>query len=224
MATLRMSWPNRITLARILLIVPFVIVMLHVNDPDYTPWARYGALLIFLIMAISDALDGYLARRYHDITGLGTFLDPLADKLLITCACLLLAAPQTAIPHVMLPDVVVVIIIGKDLYTILGFLIVYFITGRIKITPAASGKLSTLLQLSMVLAVLIAPEMIRWFGGYRYFVQTLWWAASASAVLTVIQYTRQGSRFMGEFEQQQAQAKAAPADAEAGGRRPGSES
>jgi len=186
-----------------MLIVPFVIVMLHVNDPEYQPWARYGALLIFLIMALSDALDGYLARKFHDITGLGTFLDPLADKLLITCACLLLAAPQTAIEGMKLPDVVVVIIIAKDIYTTLGFLIVYFVTDKIQITPDRSGKLSTLLQLSMVLAILITPDVMRVSPGFNYFVQVLWWAASASAVLTVIQYTRAGSRFIAEHEQQQ---------------------
>ncbi len=200
-----MSWPNRITIGRIMLIVPFVIVMLHVNDPEYQPWARYGALLIFLIMALSDALDGYLARKFHDITGLGTFLDPLADKLLITSACLLLAAPQTAISGMELPDVVVVIIIAKDLYTTLGFLIVYFVTEKIKITPDRSGKLSTLLQLSMVLATLISPDVMRILPGFRYFVQVLWWSATASAVLTVIQYTRAGSRFMAEHEQRQKQ-------------------
>ena len=198
-----MSWPNRITIGRIMLIVPFVIVMLHVNDLEYQPWARYGALLIFLVMAISDALDGYLARKFHDITGLGTFLDPLADKLLITCACLLLAAPQTAIHGMELPDVVVVIIIAKDLFTTLGFLIVYFVTNKIKITPDNSGKLSTLLQISMVLAILISLDVMRIFPGFTYFVQVLWWAATASAILTVIQYTRQGSRFMAEHEQRQ---------------------
>lgn len=203
MPKLRMSWPNRITLARIMLIVPFVIVMLHVNDPSYIPWARYGALFMFLVMAVSDALDGYLARREKSITALGTFLDPLADKLLITCACLLLAAPQTAIQGMELPDVVVVIIIAKDVYTVLGFLIVYFITDQIKITPDTSGKLSTLLQISMVLAILISPDIMRVFSGFQYFVQVLWWSATASAVLTVIQYTRQGSRFMAEHEQRQ---------------------
>jgi CDP-diacylglycerol--glycerol-3-phosphate 3-phosphatidyltransferase len=203
MTKLRMSWPNRITIGRIMMIVPFVIVMLHVNDSKYQPWARYGALLIFLIMALSDALDGYLARKCHDVTGLGTFLDPLADKLLITCACLLLAAPQTAIPSMELPDVVVVIIIAKDLYTTLGFLIVYFVTEKVNISPDRSGKLSTVLQLSMVLAILISPDVMPVFPGFRYFVQVLWWSATASAVLTVIQYTRAGSRFMAEHEQRQ---------------------
>jgi CDP-diacylglycerol--glycerol-3-phosphate 3-phosphatidyltransferase len=207
MAKLRMSWPNRITVGRIMLIVPFVIVMLHVNDPEYRSWARYGALLIFFVMAVSDALDGYLARKTHDITGLGTFLDPLADKLLITCACLLLAAPQTAIHGMELPDVVVVIIIAKDLYTTLGFLIVYFVTDKVKIIPDRTGKLSTVLQLSMILAILISPDVMRILPGYGYFVQVLWWSATGSAVLTVIQYTRAGSRYMAEHEQEQQRLK-----------------
>ena len=102
-----------------------------------------------------------------------------------------------------LPDVVVVIIIAKDLYTTLGFLIVYFVTNKIKITPDTAGKLSTLLQLSMVLAILISPDIMRIFSAFQYFVRVLWWTATASAILTVIQYTRQGSRFMAEQEQRQ---------------------
>ena len=207
MPKLKMSWPNRITVARILLIVPFVIAMLHLNDPDYIPWARYGALVIFLVMAASDALDGYLARRLNSATLLGAFLDPLADKLLITCACLLLAAGNTAVPNIELPSAVVVIIIGKDLYTVLGFIIIYLVTNEVKITPAYTGKLSTNLQLSMVVAVLISPDLMRFFNGFKYIVYLLWWSAAAAAIATTIVYTHRGSRILNEFEQQLKQKK-----------------
>ena len=196
MPKLKMSWPNRITVARIMLIVPFVIAMLYLNAPDYIPWARYAALAAFIIMAASDALDGYLARRLNSATTLGAFLDPLADKLLITCACLLLAAGTPAVPNMELPSAVVVIIIGKDLYTVLGFVIVYLVTNQVKISPALTGKLSTNLQLAMVVAVLISPDLMRAFDGFKYVVQFLWWAAAAAAVATTIVYTRLGSRIL----------------------------
>jgi len=200
MTKLRLSWPNRITIARILLIGPFVMAMLHLNDPRYAPWSRYAALATFLCMAASDALDGWLARRSRNVTTLGAFLDPLADKLLITCASLLLAAPATAVPGLPLPDVVVVIIIGKDLYTVLGFLIVYLVVGQVKIAPDCFGKAGTVLQVSLVAAILASPEIIRWLPAYRTFVVVLWWLASACAVATVLSYTRKGSRFLSEYE------------------------
>ncbi|KPK76029.1 MAG: hypothetical protein AMJ79_08675 [Phycisphaerae bacterium SM23_30] len=207
MPKLKMSWPNRITVARIMLIVPFVIAMLHLNDPQYSPWSRYGALAIFLLMAFSDALDGFLARRLNSATPLGSFLDPLADKLLIICTCLLLSAGPTAVSGMELPSAVVVIIIGKDLFTVLGFVIIYLVTSEVTISPAKTGKLSTDLQLAMVIAILISPDVMRVFGGFKYVVHLLWWAAAAVAVATTIVYTRLGSRILNEYEQRQKQKK-----------------
>ena len=202
MPKLKMSWPNRSTITRILLIVPFVIAMLHLNDPDYMPWSRYVALAIFLIMAASDALDGFLARKLDSTTPLGAFLDPLADKLLIICACLLLSAGPTAVRQMELPDPVVVIIIAKDLYTVLGFVIIYLITNEMNIVPVKTGNLCTVLQLAMVVAILISPDIMRLqvLSGFKYFVQLLWWSAAAAAIATTIIYTRNGSRILSEFE------------------------
>jgi len=202
MSKLRMSWPNRITIGRILLIVPFVIAMLRLNDPVYMPWSRYGALGIFLVMSFSDALDGYLARKLKCESLLGAFLDPLADKLMIVCSCLLLSAGPTAIGGMELPSAVVVIIIGKDIYTILGFVIVYLITERVTIVPARAGKLCTAFQIAMVSGILISPDVMRIWGGFKYVVMALWWLAATFAVITTITYTRNGSRILNEYENQ----------------------
>ena len=95
---MKLTLASRITIFRILLIIPFVSFMLKTNDPALRPHAqnamRYVSILIFLIMAISDAIDGYLARVKKQVTKLGAFLDPIADKLLMTCACLLLASQR----------------------------------------------------------------------------------------------------------------------------------
>jgi len=201
MTKLRMSWPNRITLGRLLLTGPFVILMLNVNRPDYQPWPRYLALILFFVIALSDALDGFLARRMGRVTLLGTFLDPLADKILITCCCLLLASRKTAIPGVELPDVVVVLIIGKDLYITLGFVIIYLITAEMKIVPVTAGKFCTVVQISMVMAILAYPELSRWSPAWLWFVRMLWWTAAALAIVGVFVYTRYGTRYLNEFEQ-----------------------
>ncbi len=205
MEKLKLSWPNRITITRILLIVPLVIAMLNMSDRRSGDVARHIALLIFFIMAISDFLDGWLARRTGSSTSLGRFLDPLADKLLITTTCILLALPATriAIAHdLYLPAWVVVIIIGKDIYTSLGVLIIYLITGRMKIVPVLPGKISTTLQLCMVLAILIAPDVTDAIPAFALFVRLLWWATAAMAILTLIVYTRRGTSHILEFEDQ----------------------
>ena len=211
-----MSWPNRITLARILLIVPFMIFLLYMNDPAYAPWARRAALLLLLIVAAGDVLDGWLARKQNSVTPLGTFLDPLADKLLVTCACILLSVGPTAIPGAELPDIVVVVIISKDLYTVLGFIIILLVIGEMKIVPVTAGRVSTMLQLSMVVAILLLPDVRRFWSGFHYMIEALWWSAAVMAVVTAIIYTRNGSRYISEYEQRQRLTKQANADKTSG--------
>jgi len=160
---MKLNWATRITIFRILLVIPFVSCMLKINDPELSPvlqrTMRYVSIVFFLVMAISDAIDGYLARRRNQTTKLGAFLDPLADKLLMTCACLLLASQRAQVEGFLLPPTVVVLIIGKDLFLLLGFIIVYLITLQIRIEPVFVGKAATILQLSMVAGILTAPEV-----------------------------------------------------------------
>jgi len=178
--------------------------MLKINDPALNPGQRsamrYIAVAIYLFMAISDVLDGYFARRKKQITTLGAFLDPLADKLLMTCACLLLSSQRSHVGNVLLPPTVVVLIIGKDLFLLIGFVIVYLITSRIRIAPIFVGKLATVLQLSMVGGILIAPEVSRILPGWIWFLRTLWWSAAGSAILATLIYIRGGSRYIEEYE------------------------
>jgi CDP-diacylglycerol--glycerol-3-phosphate 3-phosphatidyltransferase/cardiolipin synthase len=205
----RLSWPTRITLARILLIAPFVVCMLNMHDPEFTAleqnYWRLAAVGIFFVMAISDAIDGYWARHRKQITKLGSFLDPMADKLLITCASLLLVSDRGHVEGFPLPMTVVVLIIGKDVLITLGFLVMYLITARVHIVPVFAGKLSTALQLSMVTAVLVGPDLVPWIPGYRGFVHVLWWSSAAAAVIATFVYIRNGSRYIEDYERTQGQ-------------------
>lgn len=201
---MKLSWPTRITIIRILLIIPFVSCMLKINDlnlsPDMRNTLRYVAVGIYLFMAISDALDGYLARRRRQITKLGAFLDPIADKLLITSACLLLVSNRAHVQGFLLPPTVVVLIIGKDLFLLIGFVIVYLITAQTRIAPVFMGKLATTLQLSMVTGVLIAPEVSAVLPGWIWFLRLLWWSAAATAIVATLIYIRNGSRYIEQYE------------------------
>jgi CDP-diacylglycerol--glycerol-3-phosphate 3-phosphatidyltransferase len=179
--------------------------MLKINDPDLSAMLqrvmRYGAIFIFLAMAISDGVDGYLARRKKQVTRLGAFLDPIADKLLITSACLLLTSQRAAVQGFLLPPTVVVLIIGKDLFLLIGFVILYLITSEIRIHAVWVGKVATTLQLSMVAGVLIGPEVAGFFPGWIWFLRFVWWSAAGTAVLATLVYIRNGSRYIEEYEQ-----------------------
>ena len=205
MKTMKLSWASRITILRILLIIPFVSCMLKINDAALSESMRdamrYVAIFIFLVMAVSDAIDGFLARRSGQITKLGEFLDPLADKLLITCACLLLASRRAGVDGFLLPPTVVVLIIGKDLLLLIGFVIIYFITWQVCIVAALVGKIATTLQLSMVAGILIAPEISTFLPGWIWFLRVLWWSAAGTAILATLIYIRNGSRYIERYEQ-----------------------
>ena len=208
---MKLNWANRITIFRILLIVPFVSCMLKMNDLSLNDMERHGlryaSFFIFLIMAASDVIDGYLARRKGQITRLGSFLDPTADKLLMVCACLLLSSHRAAVEGFLLPMTVVVLIIAKDLFLLIGFIIVYFITSEVRLDSEPIGKLATFLQLTMVAGILAAPEISVFIPGWIWVLRVLWWSAAGTAILATLIYIRTGSRYIEEYEQKPGQGK-----------------
>lgn len=193
----RMSWPNRITITRIVLIAPFVVALIQLQDPVWGGVARWSALATFALMAVSDGLDGYLARRLHQETALGKFLDPLADKLLILCSVVLLARQETQVPGVKLPAAVAVIAVGKDLTIVTGFCIIYFITSRAYIDARGWGKWCTTVQLLMIISVLLFPNLP---AQLRLLPNVLWWAATVLAVAATVQYFHLGRAFIADHE------------------------
>jgi CDP-diacylglycerol--glycerol-3-phosphate 3-phosphatidyltransferase len=148
-------------------------------------------------MGLSDGLDGFLARRLHASTPLGRFLDPIADKLLITSAVVLLAIDATAVPGFRLPSWVAVIAIGKDVLTVIGFAVLYAVTGRFFVQPRIWGKACTLVQLVMIGLCLLAPDLPP-LG--RVLPVAFWWVASVVAAIALVDYVRLGNRFAAEHQ------------------------
>ena len=200
---MKLGWANRVTVIRILLIIPFVSCLLKLRDPALEDLARnltrYVALGIFILMALSDVLDGWLARRNGEVTKLGSFLDPMADKFLVMSACILLSIDTIAGTEFELPSTVAVLIIGKDVLLLLGFIIVYFMTLEVRIEAMFIGKIGTVFQFSMITGILIAPEMNRLLP-WRKFLPFLWWGAAGIAVLSTIVYIRNGIRYIESLE------------------------
>ncbi len=188
-----LNWPNRITIARIVLVAPLVICLLNLNS-SWAGWRHVG-LSLFVVMTVSDALDGFLARWLDEETPVGRFLDPLADKLLVTCAVLLLAVDSTAVPDFRLPSWVPVIAIGKDLLTVLGVGLVYVTTGQLFVQPRTLGKACTVVQLIMVGYALIAPDLP---SALQKLLPLLAWLASGLAVIAAVDYMIVGNRFATE--------------------------
>ncbi len=191
---------NLVTILRILLILPFVMCLLKAANPAYSSFMRWAALGIFVIMAASDALDGYLARVKKQVTPLGAFLDPLADKLMITCASVILALPQTAVAEFRLPLTVVVLIIGKDVLLLLGFAVTYFLTGSVHIKPVWAGKASTFFQICMVLSILIGPDVSVQLKFWPLLVRLIWWTTGFWALMATFVYIWRGIRYIERFE------------------------
>jgi CDP-diacylglycerol--glycerol-3-phosphate 3-phosphatidyltransferase len=148
-----MTTANKITLLRILLIPFFVVeVLYYVQTANETH--RLIALLCFAVASICDGVDGYIARRYNQISELGTMLDPLADKLLLVSGVVVLSfdhAPQLGRMPLWLTGT----IIGRDLLLLLGLGVVYITVGRVKVRPRVVGKVATVLQMACVLWLLL---------------------------------------------------------------------
>jgi len=147
-----MTTANKITICRILLIPLFVWLMLdyirQYNSGEDREWERGIACVIFATAAISDGIDGYIARRYHQKTELGTFLDPLADKALLVSAMVLLSVRyHGGTPFEMLPLWFPVLVISRDLILLAGTVLIHMITGRVTARPRLVGKCATFFQM-----------------------------------------------------------------------------
>ena len=192
---------NIITILRIILIAPFVYCMWHSNMAEFGEQYRYYAAGIFTLMAISDALDGFVARKWNQVSKLGTFLDPMADKILMTCSCILLAASGSAVSGYKLPFTIVAIIIGKDLVLSMGYLAFLWICGRVKIVPNTLGKSCTVFQLAMIGSILLAPEVSKFIFFWLLIVKLLWTLSAMTAFFATLVYIRNGSRYIEELEE-----------------------
>ncbi len=189
-----LNWPNRISLARLLLVGPFIVLLMN-QEP--WPWARHAAAGIFTVMAVSDLVDGLLARRTGTITRLGAILDPLADKALVIFSVVLLSVDTVGAEGYHLPNWVAVAVVGKDLWVIAGTLVVYLVTDRLKVRPTLAGKLSTLGQLLLVGYVLLAADVAKLSpSAAAYGVLAGSWAVVALSVFAIVSYTRLGLAFV----------------------------
>lgn len=169
-----MNLPNKLTVLRVLLVPVFVAFMLCSNLMGMP--GRVAALVIFAVASLTDLLDGKIARKYNLVTNFGKFMDPLADKLLVTSALICFIELER------IPAWIVIIIIARE-FIISGFRLVAAEAG-IVIAAGWWGKIKT--AVTMVTIIFMIPN----FGGDIVFIieQILIYASLILTVVSLIDY------------------------------------
>ncbi len=140
-----MNLPNKLTMFRVILIPVFIIVLMAGIFSE--PLNRYIGVAVFCIASFTDYLDGNIARKYNLVTNFGKFMDPLADKLLVSSALICM------IELGMLPAWIVIIIISRE-FIITGFRLIAVENGVV-IAASWWGKIKTVMQMVMIIFVML---------------------------------------------------------------------
>lgn len=155
-----MNLPNKITLSRFAAAPLFLVALIYYHKSGIEAY-YVASLVIFALAAISDGLDGYLARSWDMRTRLGTFLDPLADKLFLNSAIVVLAILKN--PLFPIPAWFAILVVSRDLLIVGGALLIHLLKGKIEVKPNWWGKIATVMQMVTVIWVLFripSPRII----------------------------------------------------------------
>src|ERR671937_556028 len=172
-----MGLANWLTVLRILLIPVFVSLLVY-KQPG-------PALAIFLAAALTDLLDGYVARHRGIQSRLGAFLDPMADKLLLISSFVTLTWLKA------LPFWIAAVVISRDIILVVGALIIHMAGGRIYPRPTWAGKLATFFQILTVGLGLLAHSL-----DLALTAKPIWWLAAIFTTISGLQYVVQGLRYL----------------------------
>jgi len=186
----RLTLATKVTIVRLMGVPVFVVLLIYylggLARGEDSLLERMLALVVFAAVAVTDALDGYLARSRNEVTELGRMLDPIADKALLLSGLILLTRPSlpALAPHI--PIWFTALVISRDVVLILGSLLVHELAGNVTVQPRLSGKLATCLQMATIIWVLIggAEQQFNWFLG----------TAAVLTALSWIQYVVDGAR------------------------------
>lgn len=168
-----MNLPNKLTIFRAVLIIPFVIIILYPGLGDY---GNYVAAGIFIVASITDWLDGKIARKYNLVTNFGKFMDPLADKLLVGAAMICLVETGK------LAAWIVVIIISRE-FIISGFRLVAS-DNNIVIAASYWGKFKTVFQMIMIIMLILDVQN----NIYQWISTIVTYIALALTIVSLIDY------------------------------------
>jgi cardiolipin synthase (CMP-forming) len=184
-----LTLPNLLTFMRMALIPAFASMLFYGHY-------KLG-LAFFVIAGITDGIDGFLARRFKQESEFGTIIDPIADKLLMTTAFVILSLPNV-LPqtrHLPVPFWVTVTVIGRDILILMVALAITVFTGFRSFKPSVLGKLSTLVQVAAVTLILFSAVT-----GYSFYLPTTYTIVTLLAFVSGVHYVFQVARLMSDAE------------------------
>jgi CDP-diacylglycerol--glycerol-3-phosphate 3-phosphatidyltransferase len=162
-----MTTANKITVVRILMIPVFVTLAIYYGESiqEGTPqdWMRFTAIAVFLLAAVSDGLDGYVARRYNQRSSLGVILDPIADKGLLLSGIITLSISNWSQvdPHYgKFPAWFPVLVITRDAVILIGSAVLHVLNGTVRVRPSWTGKVATVLQMAAIAWVMLQMRIL----------------------------------------------------------------
>lgn len=177
-----MGLANWLTILRIVLIPVFVLLLVY---------RRPGvALLVFFLAALTDMLDGYVARHRGSQSRLGAFLDPLADKLLLTASFITLTQLW------LLPAWITIVVISRDVILVVGALLIHMLGGRIHPRPTWAGKAATFFQILTVLTAMLVRYARAPAAAGALALGGVTWVAALFTVVSGLQYLVHGMRYL----------------------------
>ncbi len=183
----KMNLPNKLTIFRVILILPFVLLLLGGHHEwgwfraifgGILEYVDYIALAIFIIASLTDLVDGKIARKYNMVTNFGKFMDPLADKLLVSAAMIALVEMGR------IPAWVVIIIISRE-FIISGFRLIAS-DNHVVIAASYWGKFKTTFQ--MVMVCLMIANLGAKYEWMQILTDCIMWIALALTVISLIDY------------------------------------
>lgn len=183
--------PNLLTVFRMVLIPVFVSLLFY---------QRFlVALSVFIVAGVTDGLDGLLARRFNQKSQLGTILDPIADKLMLVTAFVVLSMrsvfPQPVPSHLPIPFWVTVAVISRDVFILVGAAAINVVTGFRGFRPSMLGKINTVIQIGAIGIIMFAASVPY---GTGYYLPTLYATVFGFAILSGAHYVFFVSKLVNE--------------------------
>lgn len=180
-----MTLATKITLVRFFLIPLFAYFFISyssVPPTERNEAFRLTGAAVFLFAAISDWVDGWIARRFNQKSQLGSILDPLADKGLLLTALILLSWNQVS-HEWRLPLWFPILIISRDIMVLIACAVLYLLLGKLEIKPNWFGKAATALQMITLLAAMLRPSIMLSHGVIPFI-----WLVSLTGIITIISF------------------------------------
>jgi cardiolipin synthase len=177
-----MTTANKITVIRILMIPVFVTLAIYYGESvqrgDPIEWQRFAAIAVFLLAAVSDGLDGYVARRYNQRSSLGVILDPIADKGLLLSGIITLSISnwsQSDPEYGKFPAWFPVLVITRDAVILVGSAVLHLLNGKVQVKPSWTGKVATVCQMCAIAWVMLQLRFL-----------PLWFVVDIAGLFTVV--------------------------------------